>query len=112
MIGSVGGWETIACATTYRVNICFSGYKVAAGAYTLHRGFYKAGTGKIGKAGSQSQEHNNDCAGFFISPKAKTYYKNIEWYPKLRVTQIGHYPVKKHISHIMVNEVEQMPVKL
>lgn len=77
MICSMRRGETIACSAGYAAYDGRAGVRVAAGAQAVHRGFYYAGAGKIGKANGKRQEKDQHGPLFPVSPQAKTNDENI-----------------------------------
>ena len=106
MVGSVGGWETIACAAANTVYIGLGCYRVAAGAQAIYVWLNDAGAGIIGKANSHRQKNNKYSALFFISPDAENNNEQVQRDPEFRVAHQGHQPVEKRVRKVVIDEVK------
>lgn len=87
MVGSMGRREAVTHSAGHPANVGLSNDRITAGPQSFYIIFNNAGTGKIGKACSQSQQYDDNGALFFIMINTKTNNKNIQGDPKPGVTQ-------------------------
>ncbi len=106
MVGGVGGWEAVACATANTADVSLGGYRVAAGAQAVHVWFNDAGAAIIGKANSQGQKNNEDSPLLFIAPDAESDDEQVQRDPEFWVAHQGHQPIEKRVRKVVIDEVK------